>query len=151
MGGTRLGSSPPGIARRAACLGPAGAGECRDPTGPGPARPAARLPGLPPPATSRPAGFGALTCAQAWTGEQPPALAVFRAWTDYFPNPGTVAARSGLEPEGVALARTRRAALRLLIETDPLATLDATVPAALRLQWPAAIVAELETRFFRRR
>ncbi|MEN9637732.1 MAG: hypothetical protein RL077_6136, partial [Verrucomicrobiota bacterium] len=94
-----------------------------------------------------------LTYARGWGAELPPAFAAFREWTGRFlktanvPNTATAAERTELVVEGLALARARRAAMKSLIERDPHAALAATVPATSRAQLPAAVVAELETRF----
>ena len=91
-----------------------------------------------------------LTYARGWGAELPPAFAAFRVWTERFlnaANSASAAQRTALEVEGLALAQSRRAAMKSLIERDPRAALEVTVPAAIRAQLPAAVVAELETRF----
>lgn len=112
-------------------------------TGQGSAAPSAPLVSSVAPAST---ALAALAYARTWSAEGLPALAAFQEWTRRFlaAGPGQ---RTALEPEGVALARTRRAAFRALIERDPRAALAATVPMAVRAQLPALVVAELESRF----
>lgn len=84
--------------------------------------------------------------AQAWAdAAQPETMAAFRAWTERY----RVAAppvRVALADEGVALARARRPAMLDLIKNDPQRALAVTVPAAVRRDLPAEVVAELEQR-----
>ena len=80
-------------------------------------------------------------------GELPPEFGAFRAWTGRYLVAAGPVAQHALEAEGLALAEQRRVALRQLIARDPRAALAGTVPAALRPQLPAAVVAQLETRF----
>jgi hypothetical protein len=87
------------------------------------------------------------TYAQAWTSPQPTALAEFRDWAVQYQRAATVAERTALEPAGIALARARRPVMRALIESEPKTAFAVTIPAEIRALLPAAIVAELETRF----
>lgn len=87
-----------------------------------------------------------LTYAQAWNGELPPTFAAFREWTQRFAAAGDVASRTALIPEGAALARVRRPEMLALIKSDPARALAVTVPASVRRDLPAAVLAELETR-----
>jgi uncharacterized delta-60 repeat protein/M6 family metalloprotease-like protein len=100
--------------------------------------------GAPP---SRAAVLATLTYARDWNEVQPAGLAEFRDWTTQYLAAGSAAERAALEPAGLALARLRRPAMRALMERDPQRALALTVPAAVRPALPAAIVAELETRF----
>jgi hypothetical protein len=83
--------------------------------------------------------------AQGWDRAMPTALAAFREWTQRH-LAGNAATRAILEAEGVALARARRGVMRELITSDPERALALTVPAVIRQQLPAAVLAELETR-----
>ncbi len=84
--------------------------------------------------------------AQAWAdAAQPEALGAFRAWTERY-RAASAAERAALLDEGVALARTRRAAMLDLIRTDPQRALAVTVPVSVRRDLPAEIVTELEQR-----
>lgn len=65
------------------------------------------------------------------------------AWTEQY-LAATTTDRPALLPEGLAVARERRAALAALIRTDPEAALAATFPRSLRSQLPAVFLAELE-------
>lgn len=87
-----------------------------------------------------------LAYGQAWEGPLPPAMAAFRNWCERHRAAPSLAARLALLPEGVALARARRAEMRRLIVTDPRRALEVTVPAVIRQTLPAAVLAELETR-----
>ncbi|MBI5771885.1 MAG: immunoglobulin domain-containing protein, partial [Verrucomicrobia bacterium] len=89
-----------------------------------------------------------LTYGTAWNAAaQPPPLVAFRDWVERYFAAGSPAARAALEPEGRSLAQARRAAMRALIEHDPHLALALTVPAAIRPLLPAAILAEVESRF----
>jgi hypothetical protein len=87
-----------------------------------------------------------LAYAQRWTGDQPAALAAFRAWTERYRATTDPVAQATLVAEGVALAQARRPELLALIKADPEQALALTVPAAVRAVLPAAVLAELETR-----
>ncbi len=87
-----------------------------------------------------------LAYSQAWDGPLPPAMAAFRAWTQRHRTAPSLPARLALEPEGVALARARRAEMRELIVRDPARALAVTVPATVRQSLPTAVLTELETR-----
>jgi M6 family metalloprotease-like protein len=91
--------------------------------------------------------FNRLSYARAWAGSLPPELARFRDWSARYFAVTTSTERTALEAEGLTLARMRRAAMRALIEKDPAQALAVAVPAAVRAKLPAAIVAELESRF----
>ena len=93
------------------------------------------------------AAFNRLSYARAWAGSLSPELASFRDWTVKYFGVAKSAERTALEAEGLTLARMRRAVMRALIENDPAQALAAVVPAAVRAKLPAAIVAELESRF----
>lgn len=86
-----------------------------------------------------------LAYAQGWSGNLPPAMTAFRAWTERY-RAAAPAERAALVAPGVELAQARRAEMRRLIRTDPAEALRVTVPAAVRRELPAAILAELETR-----
>ena len=113
----------------------------------GVARPASATDG----ATTTPVGVadGALrerlAYAQAWDGTEEPALAAFRAWVQRYAG-ADAAGRAGLESEGVALARARRAVMKRLIEREPARALAVTVPADVRVRLPATVVGQLEVR-----
>ncbi len=83
--------------------------------------------------------------AQAWMGPAAPAFAAFRDWTERYRN-AAPSARAALEPEGVALARTRRPVMHAMIVQEPQRALANTVPAAVRAFLPANVLAQLETR-----
>ncbi len=87
-----------------------------------------------------------LAYAQAWSGSLPPAMEAFRAWTERYQAAPSLAARLVLESEGVALAQARRSEMRKMIVTDPRQALAVTVPAVVRQELPAAVLAQLETR-----
>ncbi len=87
-----------------------------------------------------------LAYAQGWEGAQPKELAAFRDWAARYHAAGSAVSRAALEAEGLALAQARRPAMRTLIERDPRQALALTVPAVIRQEMPAAILAELETR-----
>jgi hypothetical protein len=78
--------------------------------------------------------------AQTWGTERQPELASFSDWANR-----AVASAGTNEPQGLALAQQRRAALLNLIKSDPAAALASAVPANVRSQLPAPIVAQLET------
>lgn len=84
--------------------------------------------------------------AQSWYDALPPAMAAFRDWTERHRGAPSPAARASMVAEGIALARARRAEMRRMIVTDPQRALAVTVPAVIRQQLPAAVLAELETR-----
>lgn len=90
--------------------------------------------------------LGRLAYAQAWSGSLPPAMEAFRAWTERYRNAPSLAARLALEAEGVSLAQARRPEMRKMIVTDPRQALAVTVPAVVRQELPAAVLAQLETR-----
>ncbi len=84
--------------------------------------------------------------AQAWAdAAQPEAMTAFRLWTERY-RAAPAAERATLAAEGTALARVRRPAMLDLIKTDPQRALAVTVPAAVRRELPAEVVAELEAR-----
>ena len=86
------------------------------------------------------------TYATAWATTDRTEFAAFRNWTARYVASANSPRRAALEREGVALAHARRVALRDMIEQDPQLALTLTVPATVRGQLPAAVVAELETR-----
>ncbi|MEY4489552.1 MAG: hypothetical protein RIQ79_2060, partial [Verrucomicrobiota bacterium] len=72
-----------------------------------------------------------------------PASSALLAWTErYLATPA--ATRPALLPEGIALARDRRAILSDLIRNDPEAALAAALPRTIRAQLPSSLLAELE-------
>ena len=83
--------------------------------------------------------------ASAWLSETQPAMAAFTEWTARYLN-APAAQQAGLLPEGLALARQRRAALAALIPTDPEQALADAVPMVVRQQLPPEILALLEER-----
>src|SRR5215204_6859553 len=87
-----------------------------------------------------------ITAETRW--EQPiaeEAFARFHDWADrYLEAP--VENRAGLETEGLELARSRRAVLRDLIQSDPQRALGVAVPVAVREALPQAINELLEER-----
>ncbi len=88
-------------------------------------------------------GFEDLTYATGWRTEHKPEFAAFKEWTERY----TAAAdKAALVPEGVALAQSRRPAMAELIVADPRAALASTVPAMVRAQLPAEVIAQLEKR-----
>ena len=99
------------------------------------------------PVVEVPPALAALAYGRAWNGDQPPAQAQFRDWVNRYLAAANAGERERLVSEGVALARARRLALRTLIEKDPEQALALTLPAAVRVQLPAAISGELEERF----
>ncbi|MEY2878600.1 MAG: hypothetical protein RLZZ15_980, partial [Verrucomicrobiota bacterium] len=86
-----------------------------------------------------------LAYAQSWAHELTPALAAFRAWTERY-RAVAPAERAALAPEGVALAQARRTVMLDLIKTDPQHALAVTVPAVVRADLPATVLAQLEVR-----
>ncbi len=86
------------------------------------------------------------TAAQSWVEAAPEEeFAAFQMWTARWAATAP-AERAALVSEGVALATTRRAALRAMIEKDPGRALDRAVPVAVRRVLPAVVVAQMETR-----
>ncbi len=83
--------------------------------------------------------------ADRWGKEKDPALAAFSSWAGKYVA-ATAAEKKQLEEQGVILARTRRAVFRKLIETQPKAALDLTLPAVLRAQLPSTVTAFVERR-----
>lgn len=87
-----------------------------------------------------------LAYGQAWNGPLPPSMAAFREWSLLYVGAETPFDQAFLELEGVTLARSRRAEMLALIESDPELALAVTVPAALRALLPPSVEALLETR-----
>ena len=84
--------------------------------------------------------------AQAWAeAAQPAALDAFRAWTERY-RAASAPVRGELVADGVALAQARRIVMRELIVADPQRALALTVPAPVRRDLPAEVIAELERR-----
>ncbi len=73
-----------------------------------------------------------------------PVFAGFREWTARFARAGTAAEKAALISEGLALAEERRNQMADLIDQNPRRALELAVPAAVRRQLPADIVAQLE-------
>jgi M6 family metalloprotease-like protein len=97
-------------------------------------------------AQGRREALGRFAYAQEWdSAAQPASLAAFRAWSERYRH-AAPADRTALEAEGIELARVRRAEMRALIEREPARALALTVPAVVRQELPAAVLAELETR-----
>ena len=92
-------------------------------------------------------GGNSLKYSGAWRStEAPPALAAFSSWTEQYAGTTDETVRSNLLPQGVVLARQRRAALLEMIQADPEKALASAVPAAVAGNLPAEIRAEVETR-----
>ncbi|MEQ1851866.1 MAG: LamG-like jellyroll fold domain-containing protein, partial [Chthoniobacteraceae bacterium] len=68
----------------------------------------------------------------------------FREWTDRFANARTPAEKAALTGEGLELAAERRNQMADLIDQNPKRALELAVPATVRRQLPAGIVAQLE-------
>jgi len=79
------------------------------------------------------------------TSKSPAAFTAFKTWSARY-LAASPAERASLAPEGLALAATRRAALRELIQSDPRAALAQATPFATRRALPPQIAAQLETR-----
>lgn len=81
--------------------------------------------------------------ASAWPRESRPGFAAFKRWTDEYlvADPTT---RAALEGEGFKLARTRRAELRDLIQSDPGLAIASAVPMTVRSRLPPTILAQVE-------
>jgi hypothetical protein len=95
-----------------------------------------------PPASAKPKAY-----ASSWGREQSlPELATFQSWAGRFETAATPGAKAGLVPEGVALAKQRRALLAGLIKSNPEQALALVVPASLRNRLPTEISDELESR-----
>ncbi len=77
-----------------------------------------------------------------------PVFAAFKDWSRRYSTTGAAdaAAKAALEVEGVELARSRRAALAALIQSDPKRALELAVPLGVRRALPAAVAALLEER-----
>ena len=97
-------------------------------------------------ASDSPAPTQNLTCARDWgRTDVRPQIAAFHSWANrYAATPE--AARAGLRPEGISLAKQRRAALLELIKSDPAHALALSVPASVRRHLPDEILREMETR-----
>ncbi len=75
--------------------------------------------------------------------EPPTAVTAFQDWTGRFLS---AASKVDLLPEGLALAKRRRAAFLNLVKSDPQKALALAVPASVRSGLPRELLAELETR-----
>lgn len=94
----------------------------------------------------RTATLARLAYAQAWDDAAlSGAMGAFRAWTERYRD-APAAGRAALVAEGVALAKERRAEMLDLIASDPQRALAVTVPAVVRRDLPAEVLAQLETR-----
>src|SRR2546421_7459794 len=74
------------------------------------------------------------------------AVASFNHWIEEYLATSSGEAREAMECAGESLAQARRQALAALIESDPQQALQLAVPASLRRQLPAAVLAHLEER-----
>jgi len=93
------------------------------------------------------AGAKSAAYGSTWGQEQSrPALAAFESWAGRYAMAATPETKAGLVPEGVALAKQRRAVLAALIRSDPERALALAVPASIRSQLPEAVSAGLESR-----
>jgi hypothetical protein len=75
-----------------------------------------------------------------------PAFVAFGEWCRKYIDAATPEKKSALEPDGVALARERRAAVAALIQSNPQRALELAVPIGLRRALPKAVVELLEER-----
>ena len=73
-------------------------------------------------------------------------LAGFSSWASKYTAEADPVARRALVAEGVALAKSRNAALAHLIEADPERAIALAVPTSVRTQMPAEIAGLMETR-----
>lgn len=82
------------------------------------------------------------------TEELPPsdlkAFADFTNWIQQYRQAASPEAKTALEAQGVALAQARRAALALLMDTNPQRALELALPFALRSGLPTAVAQNLE-------
>jgi uncharacterized repeat protein (TIGR01451 family) len=88
-----------------------------------------------------------LSYATGWS--QPhtdPAIAAFDSWASQFAAAPGAVTRTQMLPDGLSLARQRRAALAELIKSNPQEALASAVPVSVRRQLPPDLAAELETR-----
>ena len=76
-------------------------------------------------------------------------FARFDNWTERYIR-ATALEKSGLEAEGVGLARQRRAKMADTIQADPKRALELAIPFAVRQELPASVIAQLERPLSRR-
>jgi hypothetical protein len=97
-------------------------------------------------ASDSPAPTQNLTYARDWgRTDVRPQFAAFHSWANrYAATPES--ARASIRPEGISLAKQRRAALLELIKSDPAHALALSVPASVQRHLPDEILREMETR-----
>src|SRR5258706_9591222 len=78
------------------------------------------------------------------TGSQA-AISAFAGWVGRYLAETDAVARTQLVPEGLTLAKQRRAALGALIQKNPAEALRLSIPLSVRRQIPHDVAAELET------